>query len=332
MSTSRTLPTGRLTVSLAALGLTTAFLAGCSTSTAGAPVSTATALTTTAQTTSATPTATTTTPTPSTEQQIYDVPTGPDDVVISVSWAGGLVPVDYFLTFISSFVLLGDGTLISSAPQTPSGDPDNQPPSYPHANFLTPLQATQLTPQQVQELLQRADSVGLLGEVDFGGTNVMDAGSAFVDITVGGETFQHSAPALGISDDEPNDVIDAAEVKARKDLGEFIDEVHRLAESNPVPYQPKSIVVNRMNIDGAAYLPEKKIHTVAAKWPLSEVPESPKDSKRLTCVVVTGEDARVLADALATAEPNTSWTAGDEELDWVIFRPLLPGDPECDQP
>lgn len=259
----------------------------------------------------------------------YEYPSGADEVVISLSWGGGLVPASYAWTHITDTMLLGDGTLVSTrgVDQLPGGSGDPEP-AFERANWLQPLQSSTLDDETIQRLLRLADDSGLLVEdLDFGWPGVYDAGSAGVEINVDGRHIQLSASALGLDDDTVGENIDAEQVAARQKLRAFMAAVGEAAATAPLPYLPHAVVILRM--DPESSYQGDDVDGIDQAWPIRTVPKPPGGSP--SCVEVTGDEVGLLADALSRASVRTQWLAGSQTMKWLVFRPKLPDDEGCER-
>src|SRR4051794_39090388 len=127
-----------------------------------------------------------TTPSPAS----YEVATGPEDVVISVRQEGGFVPPGVLFAATPTALVAGDGRLLSTGPTTMI-----------HPGPLLPnLLERSMTPAGIQQLLAKADELGLLADVVYSRNDqIADAPDTVVDITVGGRTHHHQAYALGMA-------------------------------------------------------------------------------------------------------------------------------------
>jgi hypothetical protein len=118
----------------------------------------------------------------------YEHPTDPDAVVLSISDVGGFVPEDSFTTQ-PRLLVTGDRRLIYGGPVIAI-----------HPGPLLPnVLQRPVTEAGLQRLIRLADDHGLLDEVTYTRPdNVADAAETVVTITVGAETFEHRAYALGL--------------------------------------------------------------------------------------------------------------------------------------
>jgi hypothetical protein len=119
----------------------------------------------------------------------YEHPADPDAVVLRISDEGGFVPTDRTFTSAPRLLLTGDGRLIQDGPVIAI---------YP-GPLLPNLLQRSISEAGIQRLIRLADEQGLLADVTYARpTNIADAADTIVTITVGGETFEHRAYALGL--------------------------------------------------------------------------------------------------------------------------------------
>ena len=134
----------------------------------------------------------------------FEHPTGADDVVVRIAYEGGFIPVEMAFLNLPTLLVSGDGHVFVQGPV---------PEIYP-GPLLPNIQVSPVTEAGIQDLLTLADEQGLLAEVDYTDpTNIADAPNTVVEIAAGGETFRHSAYALGINDETD---------PARKALADFV--------------------------------------------------------------------------------------------------------------
>jgi hypothetical protein len=127
-------------------------------------------------------------PTSTSDGGTFEYATGADDVVIGVTFEGGLVPSVAFSTTPVAIVS-GDGRVLTTGPTTMQ---------FPGRLLPNVLQQS-ITEDGIEELLAGADELGLLAEVDYpSNDNIADAPSTVVTITVGGTTYSHAAYALDL--------------------------------------------------------------------------------------------------------------------------------------
>ncbi len=122
----------------------------------------------------------------------YTHPTGPDDVVIEYSEVGGFTTREYAFQQPPMVLISGDGRVFTTGPQIAI---------YP-GPALPNIQVGTISEEAVQQLLSIADAGGLFADIDYTEeSRVADASTATVTINVDGESWVHSAYALGM--DEP---------------------------------------------------------------------------------------------------------------------------------
>jgi hypothetical protein len=234
-----------------------------------------------------------------------DRPTGAGEVVVQVLVDGGFVPREVALTSVPATTVLGDGTVVTQAPT---------PAIYP-GPALAPLQAVKVDAATVDGLVARAAKLGLLaGPLEFGRPPVADAPNTTVTIVAGGQTHRHVAVALGISDETTGAV-------NRRALKEFLAALEQLPPGTRA-WEPSAIVARV----AGPYQPDPQLSQPAVAWPLGKVPVD--SSAGVPCLVVEGDDVRLLRAALARANARTPWLIGGVARS-VAFVPVVPGTPPC---
>jgi hypothetical protein len=134
----------------------------------------------------------------------YEHPTGPDDVVVKISYEGGFVPIEYAFRNLPALLVSGDGRSFQPGPMIEI---------YP-GPLLTPVNVSTASEAGIQDLLTLADEHGLLADVEYTNpTNIADAATTVVVISADGNTYRHEAYALGIGDETD---------LARASLAEFV--------------------------------------------------------------------------------------------------------------
>ena len=119
-------------------------------------------------------------------------PLGAEDVVLSVGYEGGFVPVGVTFANLPTLLVTGDGTAIVTGAQTAI---------YP-GPMLPNLQQGRLDEATIQELLRSAQQHGLLAAVEYPRNDMIaDASDLVVRIQADGGTYEHRAYALGFEDE-----------------------------------------------------------------------------------------------------------------------------------
>lgn len=188
----------------------------------------------------------------------YQVPTGADDVVISVAHEGGFVPVEMIFANTPVAMVTGDNRVLTTGPV---------PAIYPGPLLPNLLQRT-ITPEAVQQLMAKADELGLLAEVEYPRNDqIADAPDTVVTINVNGATYEHRAYALGLDpeggEDDP----------ARANLLEFVNAMTDLAttvgEDQLGPeeaYDAETYLIRATPADPEAAA-EEGIEPTVVEWP-----------------------------------------------------------------
>ena len=119
----------------------------------------------------------------------YEHHTDPDAVVLRISDEGGFVPAEHSFTNAPRLLITGDGRLIQGGPVIAI---------YP-GPLLPNLLQRSISEAGMQRLIKLADERGLLANVAYPRpASIADAADTVMTITVGGETFEHRAYALGL--------------------------------------------------------------------------------------------------------------------------------------
>lgn len=241
----------------------------------------------------------------------YSLPTGPNDVVLSIAYEGGFVPVDVYFTRLPSLLITGDGRVFTPGPITEI---------YP-GPLVLPMMVGTIKPAGLQRLMKAADDARLIGFVsDYElspGVGIADAPDTVVVLTVNGKTYTHVAYALGI--DEPT-------TTNRERLAKFVESTGGLAA-----------LVGAENLGAAAaYRPES--YRFRATLVAPDTANDPKptivrwpDATGVTlasasmCTTVT---AAAAGDVLTSANQTTYFQEGD--LVYQVAAVMqLPGDAGC---
>jgi hypothetical protein len=226
---------------------------------------------------------TTTTAPPATTS--YDVATGADDVVIAVAFQGGFVPPGTMFASSPIALVSGDDRLLTTGPVAAI---------YP-GPLLPNILERSITPAAVQQLLGKADQLGLLADVTYSRNDrIADAPDTVVDITVGGRTYHHQAYALGIDDGETD--------AARQHLLEFVEIMTNVeptvgadALGPEQPFAPAQYLIQAMPVDPATL--DVDIEPTIVSWP-TDAPVRLADAA--SCAAVPADVAAPLFDDATT--------------------------------
>ncbi len=242
----------------------------------------------------------------------YDVATGPDDVVISVTNEGGFVPAGVAFANTPTALITGDGRAFTTGPVTAI---------YP-GPLLPNIQERSITPAAVQQLLADADELGLLTDVTYERNDMIaDAGTTIVTITVGGTTYRHEAYALGFdAETDPARAALAEFVAAVSDLPATVGDAELGAEE---AFVADDYLIQALPVDPAE-LGGDGLEPAFVPWP-ADAPVRLVDAE--TCAVVPAAGvAPLFVDATTLTfftEPNP--TDGAEMTYAVTPVPQLPG-------
>jgi hypothetical protein len=238
-------------------------------------------------------------------------PTGATDVVLKLSFEGGLVPIGLAFLNTPSLLLSGDGRVFTPA-LVPAIFPG---PLLPAINVRT------ITEDGVQSILGIAKSAGLLAAPPEypDRQNVADAPNTVLAINADGGSFVHSAYALGIGDTEIGDrkkLLDAT--TAMSD----IEKAAGAANLGPdEPFVPTTYRFQARVVDPSELTGQDPAPTVV-DWPATS---SFSLAGAIECAQL---EAGAVGSLFIDAKQNTYFKDGD-----VIYQlsvaGVLPGDPPC---
>lgn len=233
-------------------------------------------------------------------------PTGADEPILVVQDTGGFVMPQYAITRPPTFVLYGDGTLITLGAQIEI---------YPQP-LLPPLFSVRLDEDRIQRILQAARDAGLFSDRtldDFCG--VADVATTVVTVQAQGATYRTSVYGLGFEgcQDDP---------QARTDILGFLSQLTALAMEGTDPGAGAPFSGAGWVLGIADYFPQPDLPQQPVAWPAgAPSPTSARDG----CLVVTGDGASALAPLFEAANQLTPWVADGREWS-VLARPLFPGE------
>lgn len=266
-----------------------------------------------------------------------DHPTGSEAILV-LDYAGGMVPVQFMVTNLPTFVLLGDGRVIMQGPQTLE---------FPGPAFPALIERT-LTEEGIQAVLGAVEDTNLFtADLELRGAQSMvaDAPDTLFILNAGGQDVTVSVYGLGalLPDMEPPPGMSSAEVEAHRVLGQLNDGLMTLDTWLPAdaweaegwqPYEPESFRLYVRDVTGQPVeggdLPEQ-----VREWPTDDDPaafgtEETAFGDGTRCGVVDGELGATWLAELSAANQMTLWTDDGERRFSVKARPLLPHeDPAC---
>ena len=240
-------------------------------------------------------------------------PTGPDDVVLKLSYEGGFVPFGFAFVNTPTAIVSGDGRVFTQAAI---------PAVFP-GPLLPSLLVRTIDEGAMQALLAIVGDAGLLAAApDYsGGDNVADAPNTVLTVNAAGGSFVHSAYALGIGG------ADGTESGARATL---LDAVTKLSDTllnsgTPVSGdQPFVATAYRFQATPAdpAQLGGQQPAPTVVDWPAGT---GIALADAGTCARV---DAASVGALFTDAKQNTYFKDGDVIYQLAVAG-VLPGDPEC---
>ena len=243
----------------------------------------------------------------------YQHPTGADDVVIEYAEVGGFVPREFAFQQTPNVLISGDGQSFS---------PGAQIEIYP-GPLLPAVQVQSITEEGIQAILAAADEAGLLQQVDYEQpTDIADASTAQVTINVNGDTFVHSAYALGLAfpgkgsqETTPERQVLADFIAQLSDLTGVVgaDQIVEQTIFEPSDYGIEAVVIDDLSAYGT-----DGIEPTVVDWPTGA---SVRLSDAATCTVVPAAE---VGELLATANQLTFFTDADVTYQ-VLAKPILPG-------
>ena len=233
-------------------------------------------------------------------------PTGPDDVVLQLSWEGGFVPADFLFTRLPRLVITGDGSVYVQGAQIEI---------YP-GPLLPPVLVGSITEQELQALLLAAQSGGLFRDVTYGDppTGIADAPNTVLVINAEGATYTHNAYALGMGGDETDD--------DRFHFAEYAALLDPVATGVPdsKPFAAKRYAIRAIAADASN--PTDGVTPNVVEWPDNAGASLATAS---TCALV---EASAVGDLFAQSTQITRFVENGFKY-VLLVRPVIPGDPGC---
>ncbi len=231
------------------------------------------------------------------------------DVLLTVAYQGGFLPVEVALASGYAHVLTADGSLISEGPI---------PEIYP-APLLRPYGVVDVS-GDMDTLTGLIDALGIADVTDEtieGDAFIADAPSTVVVYHDENGAHRMSAQAL-FGDPETSDPRLAAMLDLVMTLDSFA------SDPGSQPYQ-----VEQWQVLATAPMETGDIIADPAPWPLDIAPgDFEAEVAGLPCTVV--DNTPEIEAAFTEASQLTAWTDGSDEYGLVV-RPLLPGEHGCEQ-
>jgi len=252
-------------------------------------------------------------------------PTGASEMVMRIASGGGLIPEQVRAAEIPEWSLYGDGTLITTGPQTEI---------YPQPALPNLLQRS-ISEEAVQAILHAASGAGLL-ETDrqLAATDATDLWTTTITINAEGKTHTTSVYGLGFQPAEGAPAPPKGDAAAIETIQAFSNKASDLTtwlpEGSVGPEQPYRLDAVRVYVFPYQPPTDPKLTQQGMTWPLPSLAGKPTDIA--PCLVVMGPDLRTLLPLAENANQLTPWVGigpNRNEVHGLVFRPLLPGESGC---
>ncbi|MEV4480214.1 hypothetical protein [Micromonospora coxensis] len=240
-----------------------------------------------------------------------------DAVVLRIDHIGGFVSTTMLATRLPRVAVYGDGRMITEGPTVLR---------YP-GPALPNVQVTKLDAGEVARIAERARAAGVGTAGDLGSPPVTDVPTTRFALLGATGVEETTVEALDVVDAEAGLSADqrAAREKLRAFARSLTDAATAGASATPSPYRPTAVAA----VAQPWVANDEAGRQAEVAWPGPGLPGAPLGtSGDLRCVTVTGEQARQVLDAAATANAATPWTSGGKR--WTVaLRPLLPDETDC---
>ena len=236
-----------------------------------------------------------------------------EGLVLRVEHTGGFLTPSVLHSRLPIVSVYADGRVISEGPVAAI---------YP-GPALPNLQVREIGRDEVQNLVDRALAAGVAETSDLGTPPVADAPSTRFTVVTTAETYVREAYALW---ERPGGSgLTAEQKEARQRLTDLLGSLTDHG-ADTESYEPEAVAaVVSPWIDPGDGLVQPEL-----PWPGPTLPgASIGGLPDITCVTVTGDQARALVDAARPANVTTPWTTADGARWSVSFRPLLPDESGC---
>jgi hypothetical protein len=234
----------------------------------------------------------------------------PDSILLSVTSAGGFVPVEFMVNQGPHLVLTRGGQLIHQGPQIEI---------YP-GPLLANWQVSQLDEESMLFVLEELDALNFdeIGQVENNdATGVADAPITTVRFYNQDGEHSFAVYALGISEDSTDSRVPI--------LANLVDRLGTMTGASATSYMPEMIQV----VAGVGAGEIDEAVTNVREWPL---PVSYEDMTEIgfdwRCAAYEGEEAQNLLSVFAEANQATRWTLGEVDYQ-ILVRPLFPEETPC---
>ncbi|HEX2178975.1 MAG TPA: hypothetical protein VHL54_05570 [Actinomycetota bacterium] len=253
-------------------------------------------------------------------QPDIDYPQDPAARVLSVLSTGGFTWPGDNLSDVPTFLLYGDGRLLTPVYRDPS-----------NPQILPSIEARQISPEGIEAILRAAQDAGLFGPpVDYGTPGITDGDTTYLELQADGRTHEKSAYALGSSLDSVR--MEPEDRRRRLALSAWYERMFDLE-----PWLPEGSVGDPEVLVSDRYLvfadDQGRLEDLAPEQPLPEWPLA----AGLTGLTPAGPDTgcaelsrsevdTILQAAGSEVEPN--WTDSGRVFT-TFLRPVLPDETDC---
>jgi hypothetical protein len=245
-------------------------------------------------------------PTPSTDPAAES-----DDIVLRIAFEGGFVPVEVAFASPPTLLVTADGRVIQPGMTTMQ---------FP-GPLVQPFFQRTITDEGIEAIIALADEYGLLTDVEYeSNDNIADAADTVVTLTVGDETYEHRAYALGIDGSANGGESDPD----RTALFEFVTAVSDLPTAVGAenlgpeePYVPDAYLIRATPLD-APPAAEDGIEPKVVDWPADA---SVALADAAECAEVPAGE---VGELFESADQITYFAEGDTTYQLAV-TPKLPG-------
>lgn len=245
----------------------------------------------------------------------YTHPTGADEAIVSVADLAGFTTPRFAFSMPPRLIISGDGMAYTPGATTAI---------FPGV-LVPPMQVQPISEDGIQAVLAAADEAGLFADIDYEDEStqlIADAPTTVVTISVDGETWEHSAYALGFDGLPEGDQGTSPE---REALQSFVEQLSDLAAvagdeslGEPEVFVPDAYEIVATPVEDPSALAVDGIEPTVVEWPATAGVE----------LAETGQCTRIGADAVGALfeEANELTLFSEDDVTYEVFvRPALPG-------
>lgn len=197
------------------------------------------------------------------------------------------------------------------------------------------LQVLDIGRDRVQALADRALEAGVAETGDLGMPPLADVPTTRFTLVTSEETHVREVYGLTDTPGTPGSGLTEAQVAARAELTDLLDELSELAlapegDPAPEPWTPTAVAAIARPWTEPADGPAAGMTQPEAPWPGPALPGEPIGPfPDVSCVTAIGDEATAVVEAAQDANTLTPWTTPGGSRWSVLFRPLLPHEVGC---